>query len=351
MAEIVQYISDECVGRPLHFIWMVDCSGSMSGEMMNTVNHAIRSAIPGMVSAGAKLANTQMLVHVLQFSDGASWMYGDPVPAEKFEWKDLQAGGVTDMGAAFGLLAERLASPLLLESGLPPVLVLISDGYPTDDYEAALNQLLQQPWGKKAARIAISIGSDADETVLAEFTGNREFVLRANDAKMLEQSIKWAAAAVSTVMAPVGIPLPEEIGIGDISHYVSICERFLQNEMPNAIRENYQNLMDRVGVLQESIEKYKDIYRADIDQLNEYFMPEALRVTAAFLHYRADGASEEILSEAEISVYQATKKLLQVVNEKIDEIYRFVLIETTAKAKAVEAMMCQDGHVDAEYKI
>ena len=51
-------------------------------------------------------------------------------------------------------------------------------------------------------RIAISIGQDADDEVLREFTGNRELVLQANNAEMLVKMIKWASTAASVVSAP-----------------------------------------------------------------------------------------------------------------------------------------------------
>ena len=46
-----------------------------------------------------------------------------------------------------------------------------------------------------------------------------------------------------------------------------------------------------------------------------------------------------------------SRKLLQVVNEKIDEIYRFVTIDANAEAKALETIMSQDGHVDPAHRI
>ena len=36
--------------RPLHFIWIADCSGSMSGKKIQSLNTAIRNAIPEMKS-------------------------------------------------------------------------------------------------------------------------------------------------------------------------------------------------------------------------------------------------------------------------------------------------------------
>jgi len=55
----------------------------------------------------------------------------------RFEWTDLTADGVTDMGKALRLVADQLKIPPMTD-GLPPVLVLISDGQPTDDFNGGL---------------------------------------------------------------------------------------------------------------------------------------------------------------------------------------------------------------------
>lgn len=202
MAEKLKRPGGELATRPLHFFWIVDCSGSMYGEKIGTVNHAIQSVIPEMADEAANNPNAQLLIRTLRFSDTASWVTEAPVPVEDFTWDDLDAFGVTEMGAAFDLLAKELTIPPMSDRALPPVLVLLSDGQPTDDYRGPLDRLLHLPWGKKAVRIAISIGSDVDDDVLTEFTGDRELVLKANNATMLTKMIKWASTAASMVSAP-----------------------------------------------------------------------------------------------------------------------------------------------------
>ena len=96
--------------------------------------------------------------------------------------------------------------PDMTDRALPPVIVLLSDGQPTDDYKKSLDKLLHLPWGKKAVRIAISIGQDADDDVLQQFTGNRELVLQANNPQALVKMIKWASTAASLVSAPASRP-------------------------------------------------------------------------------------------------------------------------------------------------
>lgn len=106
-------------------------------------------------------------------------------------------GGNTDMGVALSLLADQLTVPPMEDRALPPVLVLISDGQPTDDFEQGLAELMKQPWGKKAVRIALAIGQDADLNVLQKFIGNSEFrPLQANNPETLVKYIKWVSTAV-----------------------------------------------------------------------------------------------------------------------------------------------------------
>lgn len=202
MAEALKRPGGELASRPLHFFWVVDCSGSMYGEKIGAVNNAIQSTIPEMREAAKDNPNAQLLVRTLKFSTGASWVTSNPVNIDDFDWNDLDAGGVTDLGQAFDMLSAQLTIPPMTDRALPPVIVLLSDGQPTDDYKKGLDKLLHLPWGKKAVRIAISIGQDADDDVLQEFTGNRELVLQANNPEALVKCIKWASTAASVVSAP-----------------------------------------------------------------------------------------------------------------------------------------------------
>lgn len=220
----------ELASRPLHFFWVVDTSGSMYGEKIGAVNYAIQSTIPEMNDAASNNPNAQLLVRTLRFSTGASWITTIPVPIEDFAWDDLDAGGVTDMGKAFEMLAAQLTIPPMSDRALPPVIVLLSDGQPTDNYKKQLDKLLHLPWGKKAVRIAISIGQDADDSVLEEFTGNRELVLQANNPEALVKMIKWASTAASMVSAPASRPMDQS---DNVTHDTSASNAPLVLDMNN----------------------------------------------------------------------------------------------------------------------
>ncbi len=185
-------------GRPLHFIWIADKSGSMGIDgKIQALNHAIREAVPHMKEAANENPNAEVLVRAVVFSDGAQWHIPKPTPISDFKWKDVAAGGITDMGKALNLVADQLKIPPMTDRALPPVLVLISDGQPTDDFNASLKNLLSLPWGKKAVRVAIAIGEDADLDTLQKFIGNVEIgPFQANNPEALKNYIKWTSTAV-----------------------------------------------------------------------------------------------------------------------------------------------------------
>lgn len=197
----------ELATRPIHFFWVVDCSGSMYGEKIGIVNNTIQECIPEMRNSADNNPNAQLLIRALQFSSGASWITTSPVPVESYSWEDMDANGLTELGKAFDLLAAQLSIPPMPSRALPPVIVLLSDGQPTDDYKKSLDKLKGMPWFRKAVKIAISIGQDADDDVLIEFTGNKELVLQANNATALAKMIKWASTTASMVSAPSSKPM------------------------------------------------------------------------------------------------------------------------------------------------
>ncbi len=211
----VPTIGGQMATRPLHFIWLLDCSGSMQTDgKIQALNNAIREAIPHMQKEADQNPNAQVLVRALRFSNGAQWHVAQPVPVETFRWTDLEADGVTDMGRALKMVAEQLDLRNMPARALPPVLVLLSDGHPTDDFNAGLQELMGQPWGKKAVRVAIAIGHDADETCLQKFIGNVELKpLRANNPEMLVRHIRWVSTAVQKA-ASLPPSLPAEAAAG-----------------------------------------------------------------------------------------------------------------------------------------
>ena len=193
----------EMSSRILDFFWIADCSGSMDGEKIQTLNYAIKQTIPDMRREADDNPNASIMVRAIKFSDGAAWHIPTAMPIDTFNWVDLTAGGVTAMGKALEMVADELNQFPTDTKRLPPVLVLLTDGQPTDDFKKGLDALTATPWGKKAVRIAIAIGKDTDLSVLEQFTGNKELVLEAKNPQLLVKFIKWASTVVKNVSAPM----------------------------------------------------------------------------------------------------------------------------------------------------
>lgn len=224
----------EMATRPLHFFWIADCSGSMKGAKIQTLNFAIKDALPEMERVAEENPNAQVLLRAVKFSNGAQWHVANPTPIQEFKWADLEADGLTDMGTALRLVAGQLKMAPegpMSERALPPVLVLISDGQPTDDFVGGLKTLMDEPWGKKAVRIAVAIGEDASHEVLQKFIGNSDLKpLAANNPEALVKHIKWVSTAVlksasspasqtkdaaAAGNVPVPMPVPDPAAAGN----------------------------------------------------------------------------------------------------------------------------------------
>lgn len=195
--------------RQLHVIFALDCSGSMRGDRIASLNYAMRTTLPELRKVAEENPEIDVRLRVLRFADAAAWHIADVAIADA-RWDDISAGGETSMGAAFRSIADALSAENMSGRQLPPVLVLASDGYPTDEFEAGLDALFGETHARNAIRLAIAIGGEADLEVLERFIRHPAIKpLRANNASDLVRHIKWAATApVKTVSSPTSAPDP-----------------------------------------------------------------------------------------------------------------------------------------------
>ncbi len=188
--------------KVMTLFYLVDASGSMGGSRIGTVNAAMEECIPLLKEVAAANDDAEIKVAILQFSSGCSWVTpaSGPVGLDDIIWNDLQAGGMTEFGGALTELDKKLSRNEYLNSqtgAYAPVILLLSDGGPTDNWEAALDKLKQNNWFKHAIKIAIDIESGSDRAVLAEFTGNPEAILDAKDTATLKKMIHKVSVRAS----------------------------------------------------------------------------------------------------------------------------------------------------------
>src|SRR5579875_2604857 len=176
--------------RPLHFIVMADCSGSMKGEKMQALNFALRSMLPHLVDWERDQLQAQLLVRILAFATAPAWFVADPTPIAELatRWRNLE---YVPMG----------------RTNMRPAFLLITDGLPTDPpggFEAGLDALMSIAAGRSALRLAVAIGRDASSEPLDRFRSPEVPVLVADGTDEIADRLVTASIAVSR-MSEAGV--------------------------------------------------------------------------------------------------------------------------------------------------
>lgn len=188
--------------KTMVLFFLVDTSGSMIGTKISSLNDAIRETVPDLKDLSAGNPDAAIKIAALQFDTDVRWLYSQPIDSEDFAWNDLQAGGLTSLGGALRELNSKLSKEQFLQEvagSYAPVIILLSDGGPTDEYKSGLETIKKNNWFKHAIKIAIAIGDDADKNVLSEFTGNSEAVIEVHNKQALKAIIKFVSVTSSQV--------------------------------------------------------------------------------------------------------------------------------------------------------
>lgn len=183
--------------RPLPVIVLADVSGSMS---VNGKIQALDEAMRSMIESFASEDDLRAEVHlaVITFG-GAARVHLEPSPAREVTWSAMRAAGSTPLGAALELARELIEDRDQIPSrAFRPVVVLVSDGVPTDAWEGPLDALLQSPRGAKADRLAVAIGADADEAMLQRFVPDPSMAVRAEDAGRIRAFFEFVTMTVQS---------------------------------------------------------------------------------------------------------------------------------------------------------
>lgn len=208
---------DQLPRKTLTVFFLIDTSGSMAGGKISSLNVAIRDTLPMLKQLSKDNTDTEIKIAALQFASGCDWMYPRPLPVEDFEWNDLDANGLTSLGAAYQELLKKLSQTYGFmqeaNASCAPVMILFSDGAPTDDAKHGLERLKSNTWYKAAIKIAVAIGNDANKDILKEFANdNREAVLTVHNVSDLKKMIYLVSVTSSQVASrgiSVGTDAPE----------------------------------------------------------------------------------------------------------------------------------------------
>ena len=186
--------------KSLVMFFMIDTSGSMKGTKMGELNTAMEELIPEIRRIGA--ADTEVKIAVLTFSSDVNWITQQPVPVEEFEWSRLRADGETNMGAAFAELNNKLSRSAFMNApslSYAPVIFLMTDGYPSDDYRRQIDALNNNSWFRYGLKTALAIGNDPNDEMLELFTGDKDTIMHTSTGNELAGAIKTIAVTSAQI--------------------------------------------------------------------------------------------------------------------------------------------------------
>lgn len=159
---------------PIPVILLADISGSMSVDgKIEAMNQAIRDMVDTF--SGESRLNAEIHLSVITFG-GTAHEHLPLTPAHKLSiFSSLTATGATPMGAALELAQDIIEDKEKIPSrSYRPVIILVSDGHPTDSWSEKFSAFCNSERAQKATRMAMAIGSDADETLLNDFINDLE---------------------------------------------------------------------------------------------------------------------------------------------------------------------------------
>ncbi|HBJ38208.1 MAG TPA: tellurite resistance protein TerY [Planctomycetaceae bacterium] len=183
--------------RMLPVILLADVSGSMDGEKIALLNRAVREMLETF--RDDRTARAEIHVSVITFG-GVATVHQPLAPAREVNWVNMNVSGNTPLGAALELAESLIENKDALPSNAyRPTIILVSDGYPNDSWELVLDRFNAGRRTGKTQRLAMAIGSDADEGMLRRFlNGGEEPLFRAGDASQIAEFFRYVSQSVAT---------------------------------------------------------------------------------------------------------------------------------------------------------
>lgn len=187
--------------RRLPVYLLLDTSGSMSGEPIEAVKNGVQVMISSL-RQNPQAIETAFL-SVITF-DSAAQQVIPLTDLASFQMVDLRATGVTALGEALKLVSNRIEHEVMKttteqKGDWKPLVFIMTDGVPTDDWLPGLAEFKKQ---KIAFTVACAAGSGADTNVLKQITEN-VVSLDTADSASIGKFFQWVTASIGVTSTKV----------------------------------------------------------------------------------------------------------------------------------------------------
>jgi len=198
----MEYKGVEQQARPLPLIILADTSTSMRGEKISMLNQALAALIQDL--RADEQTRESVWVSLITFDSKVEEVI-TLEPVQSVNIPKLDADGMTSLGQALRVALTQLADTERLPNRcLLPVIVLVTDGQPTDEWQSALEELKSHNRVRRALRLALAIGPDADLGMLQEVVSGEYPVLMANESEKIKTFFQFVTFRTKKMFQSVG---------------------------------------------------------------------------------------------------------------------------------------------------
>ncbi|ALN90552.1 MULTISPECIES: vWA domain-containing protein [Lysobacter] len=184
-------------------VLVLDCSGSMMGPPIQQLNEGLKLLETEL--KGDVIAAKRVRVLVVRYGgfDHAE-VVGDWCDAMDFSAPNLEADGTTPTGRAIDLALVEVENEKqrFKAAGIAytrPWLFLMSDGTPTDAWEAAAKRACDAERANKVAIFPIAVGEGADDAIMSQFSSKGPGGVKRLHGLQFRELFLWLSASMQVV--------------------------------------------------------------------------------------------------------------------------------------------------------
>ena len=200
--------------RRLPVYLLLDTSGSMSGEPIEAVKNGVQIMISSL-RQNPQAIETAFL-SVITFDSTAQQII-PLTDLASFQMVDIKATGVTALGEALKLVAHKIDTEVQKttteqKGDWKPLVFIMTDGIPTDDWQSGLNEFKKS---KVAFTVACAAGGGADANILKQITDN-VVSLDTADSASIGKFFQWVTASIGVSSTKVEESGKEVVGLNEL---------------------------------------------------------------------------------------------------------------------------------------